>query len=101
MDPRFRTFREFYPFYLSQHVNPACRRLHVFGILSVVLLLAVSLVARKWGLLALLPLAGYGPAWVGHYFFEKNRPATFSYPLFSLAGDWVMFAEILTGKIKF
>ena len=101
METRFASFREFYPFYLSEHRNPTCRKLHFAGS-TIVLMLVVALVftGNPWLLLA-IPLAGYGFAWVGHFAFEKNRPATFQYPLWSLAGDWVMYGQLLTGKIPF
>jgi hypothetical protein len=101
MSGSFGNFRDFYPFYLDEHRNRTCRRLHFIGSSLVLLvLLAVLLTARWWGLL-LLPLIGYGFAWVGHFFFEHNRPATFKHPLYSLMGDWVMFAQILQGRIAF
>lgn len=96
----FASFRSFYPFYLSQHRNLACRRLHVAGSLLVILLLATAVLSRHWALLLLLPVAGYGFAWAGHLFFEKNRPATFKYPLYSLAGDYVMLFDIITGRLR-
>ena len=101
MSARFASFREFYPFYLSEHRNAACRRLHFAGSAIVLVLLLLAFVMRAWWLLALVPVAGYGFAWVGHFGFEKNRPATFSHPAWSLAGDWVMFWQLLTGKIRF
>jgi hypothetical protein len=97
----FSSFREFYPYYLSEHQHPVSRRLHVMGSFLVLLLLAYALFSGRWLLLWLLPVIGYGFAWVGHFFFEKNRPATFKHPLYSLAGDWVMFWQVLTGKLKF
>lgn len=100
MEIRFKTFREFYPYYLAEHGNRTCRRLHFVGSSLVLLVLALTLVTRRWELLWLLPLLGYGFAWVGHYFFEHNRPATFTYPLFSLMGDWVMFRDMLTGRLR-
>lgn len=101
MSRRFRNFREFYPFYLSEHSNRTSRRLHFVGSCGVLALLALAIAqGRPWLLLAAL-VCGYGFAWVGHFFFEKNRPATFKHPLYSFAGDWVMFKDILTGKIRF
>ncbi len=100
MDKPYRTFAEFYPFYLSQHADRTCRRLHVVGSTVVLALLATALLHGGWWWLS-LPLAGYGFAWVGHFFFEHNKPATFLYPLFSLMGDWVMYWQVLTGKIRF
>ena len=99
METRYRTFKEFYPFYLQEHANSTCRRLHFVGSSIVLLLLAAVLVTGELMLLWLLPVVGYGFAWVGHFFFEHNRPATFKYPLFSLMGDWVMFRDMLTGRV--
>jgi len=98
---RYSTFREFYPFYLSEHRNSTCRKLHFAGSTLVLALVAVAIVtANAWWLLA-VPFAGYGFAWVGHFAFEKNRPATFTYPLWSFMGDWVMYWQLATGKIPF
>ncbi|MBT8136880.1 MAG: DUF962 domain-containing protein [Gammaproteobacteria bacterium] len=100
-EERFRDFQSFYPFYLSEHANRTSRRLHFFGTGLVIATAIVAVVLQQWWLLWLLPLFGYGFAWTGHFFFEKNRPATFRYPLFSLAADFVMFRDILTGRIRF
>ncbi len=97
---RFDSFQEFYPFYLSQHRHPVTRALHVLGLLAVLALIILTAMTRRWWLLALIPVTGYGLAWVGHFFFEKNRPATFQYPLYSLRGDLVLFKDVLTGKVK-
>jgi len=97
---QFRSFAEFYPYYLREHSNPTCRRLHFVGTSLVIALLAYTVGSGKWLLLLGVPLFGYGFAWVGHFFFEKNRPATFTYPLYSLMGDFVMFRDILLGKLK-
>ena len=97
---RYRSFRAFYPFYLGEHANPVCRRLHFIGSWGVLALVAVAIVQRNaWWLLAAL-VCGYAFAWVGHYFFEHNRPATFRYPIYSLMGDWVMFVDILRGRVR-
>jgi hypothetical protein len=101
MGLRYSSFREFYPFYLGEHVNRTCRRLHFIGTsLGLMMLVAAALTRNPWWLPAAL-VSGYAFAWVGHFFFEKNRPATFRYPLFSLAGDWVMWKDMLTGRIRF
>ena len=101
MSGRFATFREFYPFYLSEHRNPTCRKLHFAGTTLVLVFIATAIVTRNaWWLLA-VPLAGYGFAWVGHFAFEKNRPATFTYPGWSFMGDWVMYWQLATRKIPF
>ncbi len=98
---RYASFREFYPHYLAEHNDPRCRRLHFAGSLLVLLTILFAVVAHAWLALLLVPFLGYGFAWIGHFFFEHNRPATFSYPLYSLLGDWVMFKDMLTGKVKF
>lgn len=100
MSKRYATFREFYPFYLSEHANRTCRRLHFVGSSLVLIVLAWALATQRWMWLLTLPLIGYGFAWVGHFFFEKNRPATFKYPLYSLIGDWVMYWQIVSGRIR-
>jgi hypothetical protein len=101
MTRQFSSFAEFYPFYLSEHSDPTCRRLHFVGSAAVLLILAAALLTRSWLLLLLVPVVGYGFAWVGHFFFEHNRPATFTYPLWSFIGDWVMFKDMLIGRITF
>ncbi|UTW07448.1 Mpo1-like protein [Pseudomonas benzenivorans] len=98
---RYQSFAEFYPYYLQEHSNPVCRRLHYVGSLLVLSILGYALVSQQWLWLLTLPLAGYGFAWVGHFVFEKNRPATFQYPLYSFLGDWVMLKDAFTGRIKF
>ncbi|MCK8121735.1 MULTISPECIES: DUF962 domain-containing protein [Pseudoalteromonas] len=100
-EPTFNSFKAFYPYYLKEHRNVTCRRLHFIGSLLVLMVIISALLSQKFALLWLLPVIGYGFAWVGHFFFEKNRPATFKHPFYSLWGDWVMFKDILTGKIKF
>lgn len=102
MDKRYRSFRDFYPYYLSEHSDPTCRRLHFVGsaLIVALIVLVIVRVLSPWWLLA-IPVIGYGFAWVGHFVFEKNRPATFTYPLYSLIGDWVMFKDMLTGRIRF
>jgi len=101
MVAHYSTFREFYPFYLSEHSDRACRRLHFVGSSLVLLVFIVACLTQHWLLLLLLPLLGYGFAWVGHFFFEHNRPATFTHPFYSFAGDWVMYWQIVTGRIPF
>ena len=99
-EKKFKSFSEFYPYYLSEHVNPINRRLHFFGSLLIIIVVLFVIFTQTWIALILVPILGYGFAWIGHYFVEKNKPATFTYPLYSLMGDWVMFKDILTGKIK-
>ncbi len=97
----YNDFRSFYPFYLSEHANRTSRRLHFFGTGLVIATAVFAIATGRWKLLWLLPLFGYGFAWAGHFFFEKNQPATFRYPLYSLAADFVMFRDILIRRIPF
>lgn len=99
-EKKFKSFSEFYPYYLSEHGNPVNRRLHFFGSLLTIIVVLFVIFTQTWIALILVPILGYGFAWIGHYFVEKNKPATFTYPLYSLMGDWVMFKDILTGKMK-
>ena len=101
MGDRYRSFREFYPFYLSEHRNRTCRRLHFVGSALVLVVIATAIVTRDAMWLLAAPVAGYGFAWVGHFAFEKNRPATFQHPVYSLMGDWAMFRDMLSGRIPF
>lgn len=96
----FKSFAEFYPFYLAEHSNLVCRRLHFVGSTLVLLIAAYAIFTQLFVSLWLAPIAGYGFAWVGHFFFEHNKPATFQYPLYSFWGDWVMYKDILIGKIS-
>ena len=99
--PHFASFREFYPFYLAEHADRTCRRLHFVGSSAGLLFLAAALLTlNAWWLLAAF-VSGYAFAWVGHFFFEKNRPATFKHPFYSFAGDWVMYADMWRGRIRF
>jgi hypothetical protein len=100
-DKRFSSFAEFYPYYLQEHSNATCRRLHYVGSLLVLAVIAYAVITQQWLWLLAIPLLGYGFAWVGHFVFEKNRPATFDYPFYSLLGDWVMLKDAFTGRIKF
>ena len=100
-DGRIRSYAEFWPYYLREHGKRATRRWHFLGSTLVLVCLALFLSGQGWGWLIGVPVAGYGPAWFAHFFVEHNRPATFKHPLYSFIGDWVMWKEILTGKIKF
>jgi hypothetical protein len=94
------TFREFYPLYLAAHADPRCRRMHFVGITLALGAIATAVATRNaWGLVA-APVAGYGFAWLGHRAFEHNRPATLRHPLYSLAAAWVMYGQMLTGRIR-
>jgi len=95
----FRNFEEFYPFYLGEHADRTSRRLHVIGTSAAVLQMLTAVFLREPLLLLSALVTGYGFAWVGHYVFEKNRPATFKYPLYSLRGDFRMAREVFSGRI--
>jgi hypothetical protein len=97
---RFASFREFYPHYLREHANRTSRRLHVIGTLLAVAVLVCAVVTARWLLLAAVPVAGYAFAWIGHFFFERNSPATFAHPLYSLRGDFTMLRDVLAGRMR-
>ena len=99
---QYNSFKDFYPFYLGEHANLICRRLHFIGTSGIVVIAALvitQVLPLVW--LWAIPVLGYGFAWVGHFFFEKNRPATFKYPFYSFLGDWVMYKDMFIGKIRF
>ncbi len=97
----YHTFEEFYPFYLSEHSNRTSRRLHFIGTSIAAVLLVAALLSGNFWLLLLALVQGYAFAWVGHFFFEHNKPATFQYPRLSFMGDWRLWWDILNGKIAF
>jgi hypothetical protein len=96
----FRTFGAFYPFYLGEHANRTCRRLHFAGTSIALALFITAVVTQRWWLIAVAFVQGYAFAWVGHFFFEHNKPATFKYPWFSLMGDWRLWWDILRGRVR-
>lgn len=99
MEAEYKNLEDFYPFYLSQHANRTNRRLHFVGtILALLQLLRTIFLAFSIGNLLLALVIGYGFAWTGHFFFEKNKPATFKYPWLSLQGDFRLLKEIATGQ---
>jgi hypothetical protein len=98
MAQRLSSYEEFWPYYVSEHMDPVTRRLHVFGTTLVLAALAAAVLVDPLWLLA-APLAGYGFAWAGHFFFERNKPATFTYPLWSLRADFRMFRLTLLGRM--
>jgi hypothetical protein len=101
-DPKaMHSFAEFYPFYLSEHSNPTCRRLHFVGSSLVLVCLALLVATGQLRYVLYALLCGYGFAWIGHFMFEKNRPASFKRPLYSFMGDWVMYKDMWTGRVKF
>ncbi|MFZ4606482.1 MAG: Mpo1-like protein [Caulobacter sp.] len=95
---RYASFEAFYPFYIHEHSNRTCRRIHVVGTSLVIAAFAAAMLTGNPWWFAAMPLVGYGFAWVGHFVFEKNTPATFKYPLWSLMGDFRLFFETVTGK---
>ncbi|HNP20067.1 MAG TPA: DUF962 domain-containing protein [Fulvivirga sp.] len=101
MEKTYRSLKEFYPFYLTEHSHPTSRKLHFVGTALVFITLFMAIFTQNWWLLIAIPILGYGFAWVGHFFFEKNKPATFQYPGYSLASDFILFFDLLTGKQKF
>jgi hypothetical protein len=100
-EERFSTFADFYPFYLSEHANRVSRRLHFVGTSIALAIVIAALITQMWWLMIVALVQGYAFAWVGHFFFEHNRPATFKYPRFSFMGDWRLWWVIVTGKIPF
>ena len=96
---RYQSFRAFFPFYLKEHSHPTNRRLHFVGTSLVLAIALTAGISGRPALLWAMPLAGYGFAWVGHFVVEKNRPATFKYPLWSLMGDFRMYFMMLQGKL--
>ncbi|MDB5764208.1 MAG: hypothetical protein JWQ21_3203 [Herminiimonas sp.] len=101
MEKKYQTFAEFYPTYLSEHSNRICRQLHFAGsTLALFSLATMVLTGNPWWLLVGL-VCGYTFAWIGHFGFEKNQPASFRQPLYSFMGDWVMYWQMLTGQISF
>ncbi|MEK7486311.1 MAG: DUF962 domain-containing protein [Planctomycetota bacterium] len=99
MSEPYPTLKEFWPFYLSQHLHPLNRTVHFIGSSGVLVLLAWSFWSQNFYWLLGMPLCGYGFAWIGHFFIEKNRPATFTYPLKSFLSDWRMYYYIFTRQI--
>ena len=100
MKDRFSSFSKFYPYYLAEHSKKGTKILHFIGTSLVICFLSIFCFTQKISWLLLCPVLGYGFAWTGHYFIENNKPATFRYPLYSLIGDFLMFWQILSGKIK-
>lgn len=100
-EKKFTSLQEFYPFYLSEHINTTSRVLHFVGTGLVVLAFLAGFLFHNWRFFLLMPLVGYSFAWVGHFFFEKYKPATFQYPGYSLASDFILFYDLLTGKQSF
>jgi hypothetical protein len=100
-NPKYKSLKEFYPFYLTEHQNTVSRVLHFTGTGLVILWMIGCVATAHFTWLGLIPVIGYSFAWVGHFFFEKNKPATFQYPFYSLASDFLLFWDLLRGKERF
>jgi hypothetical protein len=96
----YRSFRDFWPHYLREHAKPKTRAMHYAGTTLVVLVAIAALLTGNWWILLAMPLAGYGFAWASHAAIERNRPATFTYPTWSLMADFKMWWLWLTGRLK-
>ena len=99
-DTKFTSFKDFYPYYLSEHKLKINKILHAIGSLTGLFFLFYVLYIEEYKLIPVSFLFGYSFAWIGHFFFEKNKPATFKYPIYSFMGDWVMLKDIILGKVK-
>ena len=100
VEQRITSYREFWPIYIAQHGRPATRLLHFIGTSGALALLTMAAVLPQLWLLLAAPFSGFFFAWVGHFFVEKNRPATFKYPLFSLIGDFHMYGLMWLGRMN-
>ena len=99
-DTKFTSFKKFYPYYLSEHKLKINKILHIIGSLLGLISLITVVYLENYKYIPLSFLFGYTFAWIGHFVFEKNKPATFKYPIYSFMGDWVMLKDVLIGKIK-
>jgi hypothetical protein len=99
-EQRFKSFKEFWPYYVTEHSKPATRALHAVGTIGAVACLFACLATRNWILIPLSLVPGYGAAWIAHFLIEKNKPATFKYPLWSFIADYKMVALMIAGKMN-
>ena len=99
MVPKFETYEDFFPYYLAEHSLPICRTLHYIGTSLAMIVIVYALYSQQYWMLLLSPLAGYSFAWFAHFVFEKNKPATFNYPLWSFISDYKMMGLWVTGKL--
>ena len=97
---KFTSFKDFYPYYLSEHKSTINKILHAIGTVTGLCFLAYTIYTEQYRLSPLSLLLGYTFAWIGHFVFEKNKPATFKHPIYSFIGDWVMLKDIIIRKIK-
>ena len=98
-EQRYKSFSEFWPFYISEHSRRGTRILHLIGTMTGIVLAVYVIMIGKWWLFPLAFVPGYGGAWLGHFLIEKNKPATFQYPLWSFIGDYKMIGLMITGRI--
>ena len=98
-EAKFKSLKEFYPYYLTEHSDSTCRAVHFIGTTLVIVLAVLGFATLNWKYFVLMPVAGYGFAWVGHFFFEKNKPAAFGNPFYSLASDFIMYWHTVTGQL--
>ena len=99
MATRFQTYAEFWPFYLAEHAKPWTRAVHYVGTVASLAAIAWAVASPNWWWLIAAPFFGYGPAWFGHFFIEKNKPATFQAPVWSLISDYRMCGLFLSGRL--
>src|SRR5271169_116834 len=99
MAERIQSFAEFWPYYLGEHSRPGTRALHLVGTTLAICIALSAVTTGRWSLLLVALVCGYAFAWVGHFFVEHNRPATFRYPLWSFAADFKMWWSALTGRL--
>lgn len=99
-EKEIKTYSEFWLYYVAEHSHPLTRLLHFIGSLTAIALLITFIATGRWYLFPLALIPGYGLAWIGHFFVEHNKPATFKYPLWSFISDWKMIAMMLTGKMS-
>jgi len=95
----YNTFAEFWPHYVSEHSRSGTRLLHLIGTTIAIASIVYFIAVGRWWLFPLALIPGYGAAWIGHFLVEKNKPATFQHPLWSLMGDYKMIWMMLTGRI--
>jgi len=96
---KYESLKEFYPYYLSEHSNPVCRALHFIGTSIGLILFGMAIFGANPWLLLVGIVQGYVWAWIGHFVFEKNKPATFEYPGYSFISDWLMYRDMWMGRI--